>query len=280
MISYAQKYITIPKINIFKKSENNLKFQKKNLCTTKKKNLSSQDTYSHSIVGTKRSYDFHITDTSCESSKGLQHQNYLNKRLKSSEGSSTSKVVLSTPPSSLSSDFRNSDDSRPTPLSSQLDLASSSTQRMIPLLHQSDNSHCSSNTKLKGKIMDTSQHERRSVQQSEVQKTSEISPDSSEKTKTWTRSQTPEQQLEIMKYWLDKYHKQNRFDPAISDLTSGKPWNEIEGKLLSRFMPIFKKFLSDNGISPRITEFYFLFFTALRDKHKLVNNVSDDDDCC
>ena len=72
---------------------------------------------------------------------------------------------------------------------------------------------------------------------------------------------------------------QNKFDPAISDLTSGKPWNEIEGKLLSQFMPSFKSYLSCNDISTRsteITEFYFLFFTALQDKHKIaVGNVNN-----
>lgn len=76
---------------------------------------------------------------------------------------------------------------------------------------------------------------------------------------------------------MDKYHKKNRFDPAISDLTSGKPWNEIEGKLLSRFMPVFKRYLLDNGISSRTSEFYFLFFTALQDKHKIANNISPDE---
>jgi len=40
-------------------------------------------------------------------------------------------------------------------------------------------------------------------------------------------------------------------------------------------MPIFKRYLSDNYISPRTTEFYSLFFTALQDKHKMVAMVAE-----
>jgi hypothetical protein len=47
--------------------------------------------------------------------------------------------------------------------------------------------------------MNTSQHKQQLELQSEVQETSETSPDSPESAKRWSRSQTPEQQLEIMK---------------------------------------------------------------------------------
>jgi hypothetical protein len=77
---------------------------------------------------------------------------------------------------------------------------------------------------------------------------------------------------------LDEYYKHNRFDPTISDLTSGRPWNEIEGKLLSQFMPVFKRYLSDNYVNTRTVDFYSLFFAALKDKHKVSIPFNDDDD--
>ncbi|CAI2164833.1 12631_t:CDS:2 [Funneliformis geosporum] len=70
--------------------------------------------------------------------------------------------------------------------------------------------------------------------------------------KKWNESQTNEQQLDIMKYWLNKYFKSNRFDPTITDLLNGKPWNEIEGKLFSQFMP---EYLS-RSVTPIGSSFY------------------------
>ena len=59
----------------------------------------------------------------------------------------------------------------------------------------------------------------------------------------------------------------------MSDLTAGKPWNEIERKLLTRFMQVFKRYLSNNGLNPHsVKEFYSLFFIALQDKHKIATS--------
>ncbi|RIA91467.1 hypothetical protein C1645_767476, partial [Glomus cerebriforme] len=289
---HAQKYITIPKINVFKKSE-----LPKMVSTTQNQLRpevipSSQP----SITGNKRSCEFQITVTDNKSSM-RQRQNDINKRLRTSKdshefsrnisssssssynketsnregtkksrlvqkqsSSSQKKVILAASLSPYSSETIESSDNSSCQRQSQQNLDLSSAQHTIPRLPTA-RTRCSSNAKLKEKVTKISQHKGQPISQFSVQRP--------ESPKQWNPSQTREQQLEVMKYWLDKYYKHNRFDPTISDLVSGKPWNEIEGKLLSQFMPIFKRYLSDNDVVTRGTEFYSLFFAALQDKHEI-----------